>query len=162
MAFVNDSTTEKTSLTTRGTYGKLNALGTQSGQLARNSYYFRAASIFKRRGLFQFRPYSVFSVFLADAPNRCGRILFSPINKRNLARGSTMHWKILPYEFYTSTENRIVIRQQRTLSQSDAKHVVLDPGQVRVFIDHLQQFMNMCEADCRRKEVEDLLKEIKR
>jgi hypothetical protein len=146
-------------LTPRGTYGKLNALGTQSGQMARNSHYFRAASIFKRRGLFQFRPYSVFSVFLADAPDRCGRIIFPPIYQWNLAKGSAMmQFNIQPYSFLNTPEGKILIRQYYI--KNTPQEIELSRGQMAVFIEHLQQFIERSDAEKRRAEVEGLLKEI--
>lgn len=73
-----------------------------------------------------------------------------------------MHFKVLPYEFYPSTDNRIVIRQQRTLSKDDAQHIVLDRGQMKVFISHLQQFVDRLSVEAMCTEVSTLFEEPKR
>ena len=70
------------------------------------------------------------------------------------------YFNIHPYEFFKNSDGNIVIRQQ--LMRSSPGAVVLTRGQMNVFIEHLQWFLERFDAEKRRDEVEDLLKEIKR
>ena len=148
-------------LTTRGTYGKLNALGTQSGLTARNSYNFRAAT-----GFSEARPFPIPPAFgVQRVPSRRAVPMradfLRPSTNWNLARGSTMpYFNIHPYEFFKNSERKIVIRQQ--FVSRTPQDIVLSRGQMEVFIEHLQWFLERFDAEKRRDEVEDLLKEIKR
>ncbi len=70
------------------------------------------------------------------------------------------YFKIHPYEFFKNSERKIVIRQQ--FVSRTPQDIVLSRGQMEVFIEHLQWFLERWDAEKRRDEVEDLLKEIKR
>lgn len=70
------------------------------------------------------------------------------------------HFNIHPYEFFKNSERKIVIRQQ--FVSRTPQDIILSRGQMEVFIEHLQQFLELFDAEKRRDEVEDLLKEIKR
>lgn len=143
-------------LTTRGTSGKLVASGTRVGRMARLNL--QAASILTRRGLCY--PPSHGSKRVPDIrAGQWGRIFSPPQNPGSLVWRLTMpHFNIHPYEFFKNSDGNIVIRQQFMRSSPGA--VVLTRGQMNVFIEHLQWFVDHFDGEDRRAEVENLLKEI--
>lgn len=142
-------------LTPRGSYGKLNAIGTPAGQVARNSNYFRAASIFKRRGLFQFRPYSVFSVFLADAPTDAGGFFFRPSNW-TLARGDTM-----PQKYRTCTKSHNTVKLSVNIDRIIFDEFIGESiKQKRLPFQQLEHILENRYRDQRREKLNALLEEI--
>lgn len=67
---------------------------------------------------------------------------------------------IQPFEFFKNSEGKVVIRQR--FVKNTPQDIVLSRGQMELFIDNLQWFLGRWDAEKRRDEVEDLLKEIKR
>lgn len=69
-----------------------------------------------------------------------------------------MQFNIQPYSFLNTPEGKILIRQYYI--KNTPQEIELSRGQMAVFIEHLQQFIERSDAEKRRAEVEGLLKEI--
>lgn len=88
-------------------------------------------------------------------------VFFRPNHGHLTARRSSMsYFNIQPYSFLTTPEGKILIRQYFVKNQ--CQEIELSRGQMAVFIEHLEQFIERSDAEKRRAEVDNLLKEIKR
>ena len=137
-------------LTPRGTYGKLNALGTQSGLTARNSYNFRAAT-----GFSEARPFPIPPAFgVQRVPSRRAVPMradfLRPSTNWNLARGSTMpYFNIHPYEFFKNSERQREIRDGRNRQSSITISLVLLLESLR--LTHEKLFSKLCSSPLNRR-----------
>lgn len=139
-------------LTTRGTCGKLNAS-------RRGSLYGAVMSYLRPRPCrrvrpFQFPPDLVNGALLDRGTAPVGRNFF------DLSRRSTMKFGLLPYSFFENREGHIVVEQKFVFNTPN--HIAITRSQAETFIQHLTEFVQRYDADHRRCEVENLLKEIKR
>lgn len=67
------------------------------------------------------------------------------------------YFNIYPYEFFKNYEGKIVIRQ-RFVSRAP-QEIILSRGQMEVFIEHLQWFLERFDAEKRRIEVEEMIEQ---
>lgn len=85
-------------------------------------------------------------------------VFFRPSHGYLTARRLSMpYFNIYPYEFFKNYEGKIVIRQ-RFVSRAP-QEIILSRGQMEVFIEHLQWFLERFDAEKRRIEVEEMIEQ---